>query len=147
MHFQLEDLEAHFKMLKQSVATRQRVISEYGKVLTEIWASFQSYSGKLRPSMAYTSSQWTREDKFLDIPACRCSTLRELSRRKEALQSARVELEVIKPTFSWIRLKKEQAEESQVRLYLIAASHVQALRFHRCHRSWIFFAGYTVSRK
>jgi hypothetical protein len=44
----------------------------------------------------------------------------------------KLELEVIKPTFAWIHLKKEQAEESQVRLYLMAASQVQALKFHRC---------------
>lgn len=39
MHFQLEVLEAHLKILKQSVATRQRLISEYGKV-------FDRYMGK-----------------------------------------------------------------------------------------------------
>jgi hypothetical protein len=88
MHFQLEDLEAHLKILKQIVATRQRVISEYGKVFDRYMASFQSYPGKLRRSMVYTNSRWTREDKLVDIPTCGCSTLRELWRRMEALQSA-----------------------------------------------------------
>ena len=45
LHFQLEDLEAHLKILKQSVATRQRAIRSMERYLTDILVSFQSYSG------------------------------------------------------------------------------------------------------
>jgi hypothetical protein len=100
------------------------------RYLTDIWVSFQNDSGKLRPSIVYTSSQWTREDKFLDT----YFQMQDISRvieKEGGFVKRKVELEVIKPTFSWIRLK-EQTEESQVRLYLMAAGHVQALKFHRC---------------
>ena len=41
MHFQLEVLAAHLKILEQSVATRQIVISEYKKVFDRYMGNFQ----------------------------------------------------------------------------------------------------------